>query len=138
MRYSLLAVAVSCTLMLTACNKSTETAEPAADTTSSAATTAETTTQTQATPSADTGFKSAENIAMNITGAGASFPQPIYAKWSYDYNAATGGQVNYQSIGSSGGIKQIQSKTVDFLCGCFQIMILAGPIVDFPCQCGFR
>ncbi len=72
MRYSLLAVAVSCTLMLTACNKSTETAEPAADTTSSAATTAETTTQTQATPSADTGFKSAENIAMNITGAGAS------------------------------------------------------------------
>ncbi|MEO1849385.1 MAG: phosphate ABC transporter substrate-binding protein PstS, partial [Psychrobacter sp.] len=82
MRYSLLAVAVSCTLMLTACNKSTETAEPAADTTSSAATTAETTTQTQATPSADTGFKSAENIAMNITGAGASFPQPIYAKWS--------------------------------------------------------
>ena len=114
MRYSLLAVAVSCTLMLTACNKSTETAEPAADTTSSAATTAETTTQTQATPSADTGFKSAENIAMNITGAGASFPQPIYAKWSSDYNAATGGQVNYQSIGSSGGIKQIQSKTVDF------------------------
>ena len=108
MRYSLLAVAVSCTLMLTACNKSTDTAEPAADTSSSVATTAETT------PAATTGFKSAENIAMNITGAGASFPQPIYAKWSYDYNAATGGQVNYQSIGSSGGIKQIQSKTVDF------------------------
>lgn len=108
MRYSLLAVAVSCTLMLTACNKSTDTAEPATDTSSSTATTAETT------PAATTGFKSAENIAMNITGAGASFPQPIYAKWSYDYNAATGGQVNYQSIGSSGGIKQIQSKTVDF------------------------
>lgn len=108
MRYSLLAVAVSCTLMLTACNKSTDTTEPVADTSSSAATTAETT------PAATTGFKSAENIAMNITGAGASFPQPIYAKWSYDYNAATGGQVNYQSIGSSGGIKQIQSKTVDF------------------------
>ena len=51
---------------------------------------------------------------MNITGAGASFPQPIYAKWSSDYNAATGGQVNYQSIGSSGGIKQIVAKTVDF------------------------
>ena len=108
MRYSLLAVAVSCTLMLTACNKSTDTTESAADTSSSAATTAETN------PAATTGFKSAENIAMNITGAGASFPQPIYAKWSYDYNAATGGQVNYQSIGSSGGIKQIQSKTVDF------------------------
>ena len=111
MRYSLLAVAVSCTLVLTACNKSTETTEPAADS-SSAVTTTEATTQTTSASAA--GFKSAENIAMNITGAGASFPQPIYAKWSYDYNAATGGQVNYQSIGSSGGIKQIESKTVDF------------------------
>ena len=111
MRYSLLAVAVSCTLVLTACNKSTETTEPAADS-SSAVTTTEAT--TQKTSASAAGFKSAENIAMNITGAGASFPQPIYAKWSYDYNAATGGQVNYQSIGSSGGIKQIESKTVDF------------------------
>ncbi|AMN50213.1 MULTISPECIES: phosphate ABC transporter substrate-binding protein PstS [unclassified Psychrobacter] len=111
MRYSLLAVAVSCTLVLTACNKSTDTAESAADS-SSAVTSTETTNKT--TSSSATDFKSAENIAMNITGAGASFPQPIYAKWSYDYNAATGGQVNYQSIGSSGGIKQIQSKTVDF------------------------
>ena len=112
MRYSLLAVAVSCTLVLTACNKSTETTEPATDS-SSAVTTTEATTQTTSASAA--GFKSAENIAMNITGAGASFPQPIYAKWSYDYNAATGGQVNYQSIGSSGGIKQIESKTVDFV-----------------------
>ncbi|WP_440455232.1 phosphate ABC transporter substrate-binding protein PstS [Psychrobacter sp. ASPA161_9] len=111
MRYSLLAVAVSCTLILTACNKSTDTAESATDS-SSAVTSTETTNKT--TSSSATDFKSAENIAMNITGAGASFPQPIYAKWSYDYNAATGGQVNYQSIGSSGGIKQIQSKTVDF------------------------
>ena len=108
MRYSLLAVAVSCTLVLTACNKSTETTESAADS-STVATSAE-----ASSASSTTGFKSAENIAMNITGAGASFPQPIYAKWSYDYNGATGGQVNYQSIGSSGGIKQIQSKTVDF------------------------
>ncbi|MDO5651325.1 MAG: phosphate ABC transporter substrate-binding protein PstS [Moraxella sp.] len=51
---------------------------------------------------------------LSITGAGASFPQPIYAKWSADFNAATGGKVNYQSIGSSGGIKQIKEKTVDF------------------------
>ncbi len=115
MRYSLLAVAVSCTLVLTACNKSTETAEPAADSSSAVSTTETTgTATTSAAPAAGTGFTSAENIAMNITGAGASFPQPIYAKWSADYNAATGGQVNYQSIGSSGGIKQIQSKTVDF------------------------
>lgn len=116
MRYSLLAVAVSCTLVLTACNKSTDTTDTAADTSSNAVTTTETTgnATTSTAPAAGTGFKSAENIAMNITGAGASFPQPIYAKWSADYNAATGGQVNYQSIGSSGGIKQIQSKTVDF------------------------
>lgn len=112
MRYSLLAVAVSCTLVLTACNKSTDTAESAAQSDTSAATVAETTSTATSSPASD--FKSAENIAMNITGAGASFPQPIYAKWSYDYNAATGGQVNYQSIGSSGGIKQIQAKTVDF------------------------
>nr|WP_289055529.1 phosphate ABC transporter substrate-binding protein PstS [uncultured Psychrobacter sp.] len=112
MRYSLLAVAVSCTLVLTACNKSTDTAESAAQSDTSAATVAETTSTATSSPARD--FKSAENIAMNITGAGASFPQPIYAKWSYDYNAATGGQVNYQSIGSSGGIKQIQAKTVDF------------------------
>ena len=112
MRYSLLAVAVSCTLVLTACNKSTDTAESAAQSDTSAATVAETNSTATSSPASD--FKSAENIAMNITGAGASFPQPIYAKWSYDYNAATGGQVNYQSIGSSGGIKQIQAKTVDF------------------------
>ena len=111
MRYSLLAVAVSCTLVLTACNKSTDPSSSAADS-SSAVTAAETTTSAASTTATD--FKSAENIAMNITGAGASFPQPIYAKWSYDYNAATGGQVNYQSIGSSGGIKQIEAKTVDF------------------------
>lgn len=111
MRYSLLAVAVSCTLVLTACNKSTDTTESATDS-SSAVTAAETTINTASTTATD--FKSAESIAMNITGAGASFPQPIYAKWSYDYNAATGGQVNYQSIGSSGGIKQIEAKTVDF------------------------
>ena len=111
MRYSLLAVAVSCTLVLTACNKSTDPSNSAADS-SGTITHTETTSTATSSPASD--FKSAENIAMNITGAGASFPQPIYAKWSYDYNAETGGQVNYQSIGSSGGIKQIQAKTVDF------------------------
>ena len=57
------------------------------------------------------GFATAAG-AQEITGAGASFPAPIYAKWASDYNKATG--VNYQSIGSGGGIKQIDSKTVDF------------------------
>ncbi len=52
--------------------------------------------------------------AQEITGAGASFPAPVYAKWASDYNKATGVKVNYQSIGSGGGIKQIDSKTVDF------------------------
>ena len=52
--------------------------------------------------------------AQEITGAGATFPAPIYAKWAADYNKATGVKVNYQSIGSGGGIKQIDSKTVDF------------------------
>ena len=53
-------------------------------------------------------------IAQDITGAGATFPYPIYAKWAEDYKKATGVNMNYQSIGSGGGIKQIQAKTVDF------------------------
>jgi phosphate transport system substrate-binding protein len=52
--------------------------------------------------------------AFTITGAGASFPYPVYAKWAEQYRAETGNIVNYQSIGSSGGIKQINAKTVDF------------------------
>ncbi|MHB9100738.1 MAG: phosphate ABC transporter substrate-binding protein PstS [Sulfuricella sp.] len=53
-------------------------------------------------------------LAGNITGAGATFPYPIYAKWAEAYKAKTGTSFNYQSIGSGGGIKQIQAKTVDF------------------------
>jgi phosphate transport system substrate-binding protein len=52
--------------------------------------------------------------AVDITGAGATFPYPIYAKWAEAYKAKTGAGMNYQSIGSGGGIKQIQAKTVDF------------------------
>lgn len=52
--------------------------------------------------------------AQEVTGAGATFPAPLYSKWSSDYNKATGVRVNYQSIGSGAGIKQIDSKTVDF------------------------
>ncbi|BBI99020.1 phosphate-binding protein PstS [Ferrigenium kumadai] len=52
--------------------------------------------------------------ATDITGAGATFPYPIYAKWAEAYKAQTGAGMNYQSIGSGGGIKQIQAKTVDF------------------------
>ena len=53
-------------------------------------------------------------IAADITGAGATFPFPIYAKWAEAYKAATGTGLNYQSIGSSGGIRQIRAKTVAF------------------------
>jgi len=53
-------------------------------------------------------------IAADITGAGATFPYPVYAKWAEAYKAKTGTGMNYQSIGSGGGIKQINAKTVDF------------------------
>ncbi len=53
-------------------------------------------------------------MAQEITGAGATFPAPVYSKWAADYNKATGVKVNYQSVGSGAGIKQIDSKTVDF------------------------
>ena len=52
--------------------------------------------------------------AADITGAGATFPYPIYAKWAEAYKAKTGTAMNYQSIGSGGGIAQIKAKTVDF------------------------
>jgi phosphate transport system substrate-binding protein len=53
-------------------------------------------------------------VAADVTGAGATFPYPIYAKWAEAYKKATGVGLNYQSIGSGGGIKQIKAKTVDF------------------------
>ena len=53
-------------------------------------------------------------LAADITGAGATFPFAVYTKWAEAYKTATGNQVNYQGIGSSGGVKQIKAKTVDF------------------------
>ena len=52
--------------------------------------------------------------AQDVTGAGASFPAPVYAKWADAYNKATGARINYQSVGSGAGIRQIKAKTVDF------------------------
>ncbi len=52
--------------------------------------------------------------AQEITGAGASFPAPLYSKWAADYNKATGVKINYQSVGSGAGLRQIEAKTVDF------------------------
>ncbi len=59
-----------------------------------------------------TGLNSAN--AAGITGAGATFPAPVYAKWAEAYRAETGHTLNYQAIGSGGGIRQIKGKTVDF------------------------
>ncbi|HGK4908300.1 TPA: phosphate ABC transporter substrate-binding protein PstS [Yersinia enterocolitica] len=52
--------------------------------------------------------------AASLTGAGATFPAPVYAKWADSYQKETGNKVNYQGIGSSGGVKQIIANTVDF------------------------
>ena len=59
-------------------------------------------------------FAQVPAFAQDVTGAGATFPAPLYAKWAGDYNKATGVKINYQSVGSGAGLKQIDSKTVDF------------------------
>jgi phosphate transport system substrate-binding protein len=80
--------------------------------------------------------------AVDLTGAGATFPNPIYQKWSSDYAAKTGVKINYQSIGSGGGIRQIGEQTVDFGAtdGPMSDTELAGakggPIMHFPTVLG--
>ncbi len=59
-------------------------------------------------------FAVAAVFAQDVTGAGATFPAPIYAKWADAYNKATGARINYQSVGSGAGLRQIRGKTVDF------------------------
>ena len=54
------------------------------------------------------------SAAQDVTGAGASFPAPLYSKWAADYYKATGVKINYQSVGSGAGLRQIEAKTVDF------------------------
>jgi phosphate transport system substrate-binding protein len=65
-------------------------------------------------PSRDAAVVAGDRIAAEITGAGATFVYPLVSKWSDDYNKATGHKINYQSIGSGGGIAQIKAGTVDF------------------------
>ncbi len=57
---------------------------------------------------------SAVNAAETLNGAGATFPYPLYSAWAYEYSKVTGVKLNYQSIGSGGGVRQIVSRTVDF------------------------
>jgi len=59
-------------------------------------------------------FATTSAFGADISGAGATFPYPVYAKWSAVYNEQTGNRINYQSIGSGGGIRQIQQRTVTF------------------------
>ena len=89
--------------------------------------------------------------AADITGAGATFPAPVYAKWAETYKATTGIGLNYQAIGSGGGIKQIKAKTVDFgasdkplkpadldAAGLYQFPTVVGgvvPVVNIPGIC---
>jgi phosphate transport system substrate-binding protein len=61
-----------------------------------------------------TASSSSSGGSVDLTGAGATFPYPIYSKWFSDYAAATGVKINYQSIGSGGGIRQLSEETVDF------------------------
>ncbi|MDB5815088.1 MAG: pstS [Rhodocyclales bacterium] len=77
--------------------------------------------------------------AAEVTGAGASFPAPIYAKWADAYQKATGNRINYQSIGSGGGIKQIEAKTVDFGASDMPLtpeLLVKGGLTQFPAVIG--
>src|SRR6478736_4986206 len=78
-------------------------------------------------------------IAIDISGAGATFPYPIYAKWADAYKKETGNGLNYQSIGSGGGIKQIQNKTVTFGASDAPLKgadLESGGLVQFPMVMG--
>jgi phosphate transport system substrate-binding protein len=77
----------------------------------------------------------------NLTGAGATFPYPIYSKWFGDYASATGVKINYQSIGSGGGIRQLSEGTVDFGASDApmtdaELARAKGPILHFPTVLG--
>lgn len=77
--------------------------------------------------------------AQDATGAGATFPAPIYAKWADAYHKATGAKINYQSVGSGAGIKQIKSKTVDFGASDMPLKdedLAADGLVQFPTVIG--
>src|SRR2546428_14071548 len=74
-------------------------------------------------------FSVAPAFAADMTGAGATFPYPIYAKWAGAYKTATGNGLNYQSIGSGGGIKQVKARTGDL--GAADVPLKAGkPAAD--------
>ena len=78
-------------------------------------------------------------LAQDVTGAGATFPAPLYAKWADAYNKATGARINYQSVGSGAGLKQIRGKTVDFGASDMPLKddeLAKGGLVQFPTVIG--
>jgi phosphate transport system substrate-binding protein len=97
---------------------------------------------TKGTAGATTGAGQGVSSGVDLTGAGATFPYPIYNKWFADYATKTGVKINYQSIGSGGGIRQISEQTVDFGAsdGPMKDDELAkakgGPIMHFPTVLG--
>ncbi|MCP1659469.1 phosphate ABC transporter substrate-binding protein PstS [Neisseria perflava] len=97
MKKSVFAVSIATVLALAACG-----GEQKAPESSNAA----------ASPAAAQGQQ--QPVGLDVTGAGASFPQPVYVQWATAFQQASGNRINYQSIGSSGGVKQIIAKTVDF------------------------
>ena len=91
------------------------------------------------TPAAQT---AATTSGADLTGAGATFPAPLYSRWFNDYAARTGVKINYQSIGSGGGIRQLTEQTVDFgatdapMSDAELAKSKAGPILHFPMTLG--
>lgn len=85
--------------------------------------------------------KASRSGSVDLTGAGATFPYPLYSKWFADYAAATGVRINYQSIGSGGGIRQLSEGTVDFGASDSpmkddEIAKAKGPVMHFPTVLG--
>ncbi len=89
----------------------------------------------------ETGAPSAPGSALTLTGAGATFPYPLYSKWFDVYGKANGVQINYQSIGSGGGIQQLKNGTVDFGASDAslsdeEMKAMPGPVVHIPTVAG--
>ncbi len=89
-----------------------------------------------------TGAAATSSSSVDLNGAGATFPYPIYSKWFSDYATKTGVKINYQSIGSGGGIKQLSEGTVDFgasdgpMSDADIAKAKGGPVMHFPTVLG--
>ena len=92
-------------------------------------------------PASASGAATSTTSGADLTAAGATFPYPIYSKWFNDYAATSGVKINYQSIGSGGGIRQLTEKTVDFGASDApmsddEMSKLSAPVMHFPTVLG--